>query len=49
MNKQDSFPLWFMLVFIAPFIFGYALWGEFIYGDWKCGFAECRILKENEE
>lgn len=49
MNRQDGIPLWFMLLIIVPFIFGYAVaWGEFIY-DLKCGFAECRILKENEE
>jgi hypothetical protein len=32
-----------MAVILSPL----ALYGHLMYGDWRCGFAECRIVVED--
>ena len=38
-----------LILSALPIIAGYALYGELFYDDWKCGFAQCRMIVESKE
>ena len=33
-----------LLMLLFFFVSGMSCWGSVMYGDWKCGFIECRVL-----
>lgn len=45
MKTADDFwvKFWATMIAILVVAAGALAWGHFVYGDWRCAFAECRI------
>jgi len=46
MRNEDEFVCWAGIVIILVLSAAVVGWAEFVYGDWRCAFAECRIVVE---
>lgn len=49
-EKMENEKFWFTMIgtalVISLLVGSYACYGNMFYGDWKCGFVECRIIVE---
>lgn len=46
--SDDALKFIGMIVTLAVVWAGYALHGHLMYGDWRCGFIQCRVVVEVE-
>ncbi len=48
-TKSEAIGCLLAVALLALFLGGIVLvkmtWGKIVYGDWKCGIANCRIVK----
>lgn len=45
-RSEPPTPWWMWplgILFIALCVLAYAGWAEWLHGDWRCAFAQCRI------